>query len=215
MPARTNEFATTLCHSPSQAYNLAKGTLLNDPRSNILLPTLEKACEKERRGILPQTDEFWIILHTTSNPTQVDFVLSCTSGVVGKYPIFIFSRRFENELHPDFLEPRMYQLVRKLTNAVSSRRVYSVFAVQPVSGTFARHWSEATGIASYSEPYYDSWFSFCTSNTLAGALQNDPSLNIRLAVEGDIRQVASLCKGFSEESVSRQPFTAPYTSNTP
>lgn len=208
MPARTtdNIVVTTYRRAsdiPAGIISYLKG----DPRSNILLPTLQKARSNEAKGYRLQEDEFWIITHTvlpTQNGTQncIDFVLSCTFGVIGKYPIFIYGTRSIQQLSEGYLESRMSRIIQELVSQVSTRRIYSVFAVDPVASSFARHWTNATGIAVIPEPYYASKFSWCTAATLAAPLDLDHTVKMRQASESEIMQIARLCFGFAAESVS-------------
>lgn len=179
--------------------------LHKDPRANILYAGIEKATCKERAGTSSQHEELWIVSYTDrpGSDSTLDFVLSCTYGVIGNYPIFIYSTKNVQDLTDDFLEPRIYRIVQELDNNLSTpKRVYSIFASGPVSESFSRHWTQRTGIKSIKEPYYDAKFSYCTANTLAHPPSPDSSCRMRLADRRDIPQVAQLCKGFSEESVS-------------
>lgn len=179
--------------------------LQKDPRANILYAGIEKATSKERAGTSSLHEELWIASYTDrhGSDSTIDFVLSCTYGVIGEYPIFIYSTKSVQDLAEDFLEPRIYRIVQELDNNISTpMRVYSIFASRPVSESFGRHWTQRTGIKSIKEPYYDAKFSYCTANTLAPPPSPDSSCRMRLAERRDVPQVAQLCKGFSEESVS-------------
>ncbi|KAL5519614.1 hypothetical protein ACEPAH_1297 [Sanghuangporus vaninii] len=207
MPVRTDGSITTLTYRSSLRIPINVIELMRrDPRSNIILAKIEKYRQTEAQGHPLQNDEFWIVCSTTrvnsrgTEDTTVDFVLSCTYGVVGKYPIFIYGTRFEEDLSDDYLEVRIRNIVRELQKTVSSRRVYSIFAVEPVAKCFARYFSEATRIGIVNEPYYAAKFSYCTARTLAPAPTAYHNVTMRLAKEGDMEQVAHLCWGFAADS---------------
>lgn len=208
MPAITNNFRVQTYRRASQIPRDILFTLRKDPRSNILLSGIEKAYQRETEftrasDTFPsQYEEFWIILFTDKpGSPSFDFVLSCTRGPVGDYPIFIHSEKSVGALDQDFVDPRMFRLVQELDNNVSSRRrVYSIFALEPLSLSFARCWTERTQIQTLAEPYYDAKFSYCTYDDLAPPPSPD-SCRIRKAESSDVPQVAELCKGFSDESV--------------
>ncbi|EJC98645.1 uncharacterized protein FOMMEDRAFT_170884 [Fomitiporia mediterranea MF3/22] len=206
MPARTDGSINTTTYRSSLALPTdALNAMKRDPRSNIISSKIEKYRAMEGRGFRLQPDEFWIVCSTTrttsrgSEDKTVDFVLACTYGVVGKYPIFIWGTKLEDDLTDEYLEVRMRNVVSELLKNVSPRRVYSIFAVQPVAQSFAAHWSSATRISIIPEPYYAAKFSYCTTKTLAPA----PSANgviMRVAEDHDTEQVAHLCYGFAADS---------------
>ncbi|KAI5119772.1 hypothetical protein M0805_009243 [Coniferiporia weirii] len=211
MPVRSEsnvqvtEITATLYCSPLDIPGVVIETLRNDERSNILLSTLEKY---RATGKATQADEFWIVCDTKylgpNRSVKIDFVLSCTFGVIGKYPVFIYGTRVAGELSPEYLEPRVRKMVRVLHQVGLLRRVYSVFAVKEVTQSFARHWFEASSIGVIREAYYDATFSYCTSSTLAPPPQAPArgkyNTIARLGVEGDIDRVARLCYGFAADS---------------
>ncbi|THH11061.1 hypothetical protein EW145_g902 [Phellinidium pouzarii] len=212
MPARTDGSISTCLYR--SALSIPEAVITNmrrDPRSNILLSTLEKYRIEEGRRIVLQADEFWIVCSTT-RPTSkggsretLDFVLACTYGIIGKYPIFIYGTRLEQQLTEDYLEVRMRNIVRELHNAGLNHRVYSIFAVDPVARSFASHWTETTGINVVAgDPYYAAKFSYCTPSTLvpppSPPQDHSYTINIRRAEETDILEVSDLCFGFAADS---------------
>lgn len=219
MPARTDGSSGITCTTYNSSLTIPDEvlqTMRNDPRATLVLPTIEKYQVKERQGDRIGADEFWIICSTTRQTsrgpqTRLDFVLTCTFGIMGKYPVFIYGIKYSEELTEQYLEIRIMKLVRtlaeRLPDAVARRRVYSVFAATPVADAFARRWTEKTGIDSLEKAYYDAKFSYCLPHALAGPLS--PSrvdhsyiVNIRPGVEADILAVSDLCYGFAAESVS-------------
>ncbi|KAH8111899.1 hypothetical protein DFH11DRAFT_1690153 [Phellopilus nigrolimitatus] len=204
MPVRTDGTVSAVKYdSALRIPGTVLETLKRDPRSNILFAKLEKY---RTNGHRPQQDEFWIVCSTScsssgSSQPSVDFVLACTDGVIGKYPIFIYGTRFTDELTDEYLDLRMRIMARELTDAVDSRRVYSIFAVERVAMSFARYWTSCTGIRVVKEPYYAAKFSYCTEPLLDRAALADRSVNMRPADEHDTHQVARLCHGFAADSL--------------
>ena len=128
---------------------------------------------------------------------------------MGKYPIFIFSTGDTSKLDDTYLPVRIIKLVRELAQRLpdesARRRVYSVFAANPVASAFAFYWKEATGIASIEEPYYDAKFSYCNKESLAGPVplqDHTYTATPRLGVMSDVYNVSRLCHGFAADSVS-------------
>ena len=206
MPARTGDFLVTSYKSSRDIPSDVCAVLARDPRSNIILSKIESYRTSEGRGHELRSDEFWIVCSTgRRGENVVDFVLSCTYGITGKYPVFIYSPKPESELTRTFIDPRVDMMVAKLLSTVSTRRVYSVFAIDAVAKSFAEAWKAYTGIMAIKEPYYAAKFSFCTPARLAQTPKPDGGVRMRLALPGDAAQVASLCRGFSEESVRFKP----------
>ncbi|KAG6841780.1 hypothetical protein C0991_007109 [Blastosporella zonata] len=147
------------------------------------------------------TDEqVWIVCTTGDS---LDFVLSCTNHAMGTYPIFITAVHPTSDLTFQFVIPRVHILARALHESVGVERVYSVFAIDMVSRTFADTWSKMTEIGVYVEPYYAAKFTFCTRHSLkARQFTVFPGLSyeLRLAVPADTLSVAKLCHGFAAEA---------------
>ena len=208
MPSRIDEaLKATVYHSPSTIPAEIIATMKADPRSNIILAKLEKYRSGKAN---PRSDDFWIVCTSairTSRGTlnrTIDFVASCTYGIVGKYPLFIYSTRREEELTEGYVDPRMHNLALEVRKVTSPRRIFSVYANEIVSRYFSKHWSICTGIRILSEPYYHAKFSYCSKNTLkrAPVPRHGYQTHIRLATEWDSQRVAELCFGFANESVS-------------
>lgn len=183
--------------------------LRSRPReSNVILPNAEKALVNEMNGTFPTCKECWISCSTIdlTLSESIDFVLSCTEGAMGSYPIFILSTRPITELNEEFLFPRLSLLVKALRDIVDVSRVYSIFSPEPVTQMFTDLWVELTGVDFVREPYYAATFSYCTKETyIDRPITIPPSLqyDLRAAVESDIPGVAELCFGFAETS---EPF---------
>ena len=188
-----------------------------DMRSNILLPFADKVLKREQQGqrFCASDDQFWIGCYTlrAGRTPELDFFLSCTDGPIGKYPIFIHSVRHMNKMDQRYLLTRMRCLVDEVTRLTSARRVFSVFAIDPVAEVFTSLYFEAVGVPRVREPYYSALFTYCTrtsfrsQDTVAG-LHN---ISIRKATVQDVPSAARLCYGFAEESVGR---VEPDISNT-
>ncbi|TFK36975.1 hypothetical protein BDQ12DRAFT_724793 [Crucibulum laeve] len=198
--ATTVTSATSLLHAYRNAFSH------NARNSNIMYPHLLKVAKMERQGAPTDSSQFWIVCCSATKPDNVDFVLSCTDGPLGTYPIFIFSPRCD--MNSDFITPRIKLLVETLLQRIDVRRAYSIFAVEPVSRAFANFWRLATGIGYYPEPYYAAMFSYCTRTSRAPRRQNtildNTTYHLRRAVTTDIPTVTILCNGFASTA---DPFT--------
>lgn len=120
--------------------------------ANIILPLLEKLAAQQSRKTekaegwarwvdpphSPDTatvPNLWLVIRTHppaglagSCQGNVDFVLSCTNGSMGAYPIFIWAARPVRTMAKEFVHLRMTLLVRHLYQSLpSTKRVYSVF----------------------------------------------------------------------------------------
>jgi hypothetical protein len=163
--------------------------------ANVVLSQILKSRESQADG-----DQLWIIYELNG---EIVYVLAITEGLMGSYPAFIVTtKRVEALAGPSF-DSQMEELARELLGRVNHRRIYSVFAVQPICIKFCDVWSQLTGIAIVNGPYYDSLISFCTTQTLRTDNQRPAphQFELRLAEPGDIELVAPMCQGFSEESV--------------
>lgn len=170
--------------------------------ANVILPQLNKARTAELSG-QPVGNYLWI---TCSSNGNLELVLSCTSGNMGEYPIFICATRPFDDLNDAYLRPRIELLVERLKAELSSsRRVYSIYAPDPVSKLFSEEWTRITGIKHYPEPYYAAKITFCTRRSFVNRQTSvHPSLtyDLRPAIDSDIPAIAPLCYGFASESVS-------------
>lgn len=202
MPVATSRFSTSISNSAQEIPQLVWDVLRTHPRAaNVILPHAEKALAMELRGELPVRGECWISCSTFESAVEtVDFVLSCTEGAVGSYPIFIVPTRPSSQLDESYLLPRLSLLVRALHSAVNVSRVYSIFAPDPVAKMFADLWVDHTGVTVEDTPYYAAMFTFCTeASYMHRPMAIHPSLKyeVRSAVESDIPNVADLCYGFA------------------
>lgn len=174
----------------------------NGNDANVILPQAYKALAVETSGQLVG-NYLWI---ACSSNGIVDFVLSCTPGEMGEYPVFICATLPFDRLTDAYLHPRIELLAKRLKAELPSlRRVYSVYAPDPVSKLFAEEWTRITGIAHYSKPYYAAKITFCTRRSFVNRQTSvHPSLtyDLRPAVDSDIPAIAPLCHGFASESVS-------------
>ncbi|KAF9245809.1 hypothetical protein BU15DRAFT_40842 [Melanogaster broomeanus] len=170
----------------------------NEGSANLILPFAKKALA------YPRGDQLWVVLYDGSG--EVEFVLSCTKGPLGNYPVFVFTPKSAAQLNNvgNGITDSMSQLVVSLLEAVPPQRVFSVFAIASVAEAFA----QSHGIQRLVDPYYDATFTFCTAETLS-----DPSVAIRSLAESgefvialrraDMTHLAglkALCKEFSETS---------------
>lgn len=172
------------------------------PRSsNILLADVLQARQREAQtsvGLDVETPppQLWITCSTrTASQPQVDLILSCTSGPLGAYPIFIYSTQPASCLTPSFLGPRLTVLIMALLAAVPVERVYSVFAPDLVTKMFAELWTNSTGVEiDPNGVYYHASLSYCTRETFKNDTTTLPgsAFELQPAREGDIGQVAQL-----------------------
>lgn len=175
--------------------------------ANIVFPYAKKA----RRAVSSRTEgNLWIVCASPQpgSRTSIDFVLSCTEGPLGPYPIFIFTPIPTSQLRPEFFTPRIHRLVCTLKDHVPPERVFSVFALDVVTRTFATFWTKETGISlDRDSEYYWANFTYCTRRTYKPrqhTLLPDIVYDLRPAVERDVQQAAELCYGFAAAS---EPFT--------
>ncbi|KAG8962937.1 hypothetical protein FRC03_003607 [Tulasnella sp. 419] len=150
----------------------------------------------------------WLVLSSTSrgqSTRTVDFILSCTNGPLGSYPIFIWSSRPVNTLSRDFIHSRIGLLAEHLKYALpSSRRVYSVFAPTIISQAFSKAWSALTCSIPVEDPYYHATLSTVTLESLRW--QDDLNRRevaphcLRPATMEDLMGVAYLCFEFAATS---------------
>ena len=124
MPASTTNLNVLVCHSAIDVPSFVLASLqLHEVNANVILPTLIKCREKENSGDVIK-DHLWIVVY---HQTVVNVVVSCTDGLTGRYPIFLFSP-LPSDLHQDgLLLPSLSLAARELCRNVSLRRVYAVF----------------------------------------------------------------------------------------
>ena len=173
-----------------------------------MYPVAKKLLDLESSGDVP-TDSLWLTCSTNHNsatdPT-LDFVLSVTPGPQGGYPVFICTPLPLDQLKPDYILPRMGQMVEALCASVPLERVYSVFAPSPITHAFAEAWTRLTGVELDSDPeYYSAKLTHCDSKSFRNRRSTQPldrSYIMRPAVLADIPAAAELCHGFAAVSVS-------------
>ena len=176
--------------------------------ANVILPALLTSLAAEKKGVVIPNQR-WFVFYEQDNPAQtVEFVLSCTNWCMGTYPIFIFTTRKYSALNSTYLIPRLQFLAEVLHETVPVERVYSVFAPEIIAHLFIEIWTNLTGIERHApDPYYyAAMISFCSRRTLSRrqATQNE-AFSLRPARMEDIEQVADLCFGFAQTSVSAFP----------
>ncbi|KAH9951033.1 hypothetical protein B0H21DRAFT_776417 [Amylocystis lapponica] len=187
-------------------------TLRHDPRSsNIILGPAEKARTRPASVASSRREDLWIVCATRRSggaSPSLEFILSCIQGPLGSYPIFIYTPFSSRQIRTESHRSRITSLVNALQKNVAPERVFSVFALEPITRMFAAIWRERTGVPLDGEPeYYAAKFSYCTRRTFCARQPTtfpDMTYTLRPAVESDIRQAASLCYGFAAAS---EPFT--------
>lgn len=209
MPVSTSRFIVQSYHSatslPSFVWDFFAS---HQEHTNVMYPVAQKLRQQERNGISPSSEVLWLTCSTThsshTDPT-LDFVLSCTPGSEGSYPIFICTTVRMAELTVEFIQPRIGELVQTLCASVPLERVYSVFAPEAVTRIFASLWTKFTGITLDQDPeYYSAKLTFCSPSSFRnrrGTLHSDRSFILRPAIEADIPAAAALCHGFAAVSV--------------
>lgn len=213
---------STMSTVPCRAYNNASdlppefwdALMKNEAAANIILPFAKKASDSPREA---GNDQLWIILYDNTG-NDVEFVLSCTTGLLGAYPIFIYTPKSSAQLARDEddgknIADSLSQLVLCLLREVSPQRVFSVFSIAYVAEKFAKIFKENThqehGIQPRKDPYYDATFTFCTRETLNKSPaffslpeSEDILIALRPADISHLNGIKALCKGFADTSVS-------------
>ncbi|KAF8548580.1 hypothetical protein OG21DRAFT_746191 [Imleria badia] len=187
----------------------------NEAASNVILPFAKKALNFPRED--DNGDQLWIVLYDGTN--DVEFVLSCTKGPLGNYPIFIVTSKSSSQIaqeekHGKKLADSLLPLVLCLLNEVPPQRVFSVFSIAKVAWTFAEIFEVNTrhehGIEALEQPYYDATLTFCTSETLneppdsmasfPASGSDDIVVDRRRADMSHLKGITAMCKAFSETS---------------
>lgn len=163
--------------------------------ANVILPQIEKSRQSEPNG-----NQLWIVYQWDG---EVTYVLAVTEGPMGSYPAFIFTTKRVKALAGSLFDSQMEELAQELHGRVNPRRIYSLFAIEPICTKFCDIWTKLTGIPIVDGPYYNSIISYCTRETLKLDDQRPAphDFEMRPAVPGDIEMVAAMCQGFSEDSV--------------
>ncbi|SRR6266404_4029994 len=148
-------------------------------------------------------EPFWLTLWSSPSPfipPTLDLVLSCVSGTLGDYPIFLWTPKTPTS--PSWLAPRVELLAEHLRDIVPPRRVFSVFGMTPLVKSFTRYWSDLVNCPIEPEPFYAASYTYCNLDTFKEEFEPLPSGdNIRRARVEDIPGVARLCKEFADDSV--------------
>jgi hypothetical protein len=217
-PSQQQQSALFVHTSPTNFLATTQTWLLaHERRANIILPHAEKLKAQEQAGTLAP-DQFWITAWSSSPPTRpstspthrgphLDFVLACTEGHMGTYPLFLFSTHEIITLPEQWLDQCMHQMAHKLMTLVDPARVFSIFGQERAVQMLCRHWSSLTGFRPVSQPYYEASSTFCTPETFVSS-RSVPEAGhvVRKAVPSDVDQVSRLCQEFAEDSVSREIF---------
>ncbi|KAL1744822.1 acyl-CoA N-acyltransferase [Schizophyllum fasciatum] len=195
---------------PSQIPDAVWNTLEEHAASaNIVYAgALKTRRQEEQRNRPAAPGQAWITSSVlTRNGPVVDFILSCSDGAMGGYPVFIFTTHRISSLNRDNLYPRLGPIAEALLKAVPTHRVYSVFAPDIIATTFTEIWQKLTAIAPERELYYHAAFSRLPRRAFRDRAPSNihgMDFQLRPAVDADIPRVAALCKGFASTS---DPFT--------
>ncbi len=207
MPSVTRQLVNTqVFRSPPRLLSTHFSHFQNfQEQYNIMYPQIAHAIMQEIGGFLGN-DSVWITCASGAQGEVPDLVLSCSEDSLGsKLPIFIASSHPVSMLkNRDFLAPLLLELITTLRNEVSDARVFSVFAPDQVTVTFAELWTSETGIAREFHPYYSATYARCTKKTFKNrqfTILGDATYEMRLAVESDVKSVAKLCYDFASTSV--------------
>ncbi|KAG1864725.1 hypothetical protein DFJ58DRAFT_867114 [Suillus subalutaceus] len=179
----------------------------NAARANLVLPHAEKVFGHQKfTPKIVSTEQLWLV-YSKPGTSEIQFVLSCTEGPLGKYPLYIIPTVPAQDLTPELLKSSMEALCSALLSesGLTRARVFSVFSIEKVTEAFVREWEEVAKINRIEEPYYSAIFSVCTASTLVRQQRpprpsGDVVLEPRLAAEQDVDQVALLCCDFAATS---------------
>lgn len=214
MPATTTQIVTRVFTSAIPLLNAHWSAFKGSQEEfNIMYPQMAQAVKQEFDGSFGN-DTFWIVCDSGVQNEVPDLVLACSESSHGhKLPIFIASSLPIATLsNPDFLIPRLRRLVNALYDELTKpgasgvSRVFSVFAVAPITTAFAEIWTAKTGIAPEPEPYYSATYARCTKQSFRNkqfTILGETTYDLRLAVEKDLDPVAQLCYDFALTSVRK------------
>ncbi|TFK56735.1 hypothetical protein OE88DRAFT_51385 [Heliocybe sulcata] len=195
---------------PAAVLDALRSDIQTERNANIILPHLLKCLQKEQHGEPISANQVWV---TCQHGGVLDFVLSCTEGPMGRYPIFIFAAApFAQLLDANYVGAAVAALIQQLQRAgVPPERVFSVFAPEPVAQAFACLWRDVTGVPLAASPeYYAATFSYCNAASFIDSRTSTYdgfTFTPRPAVERDVPFIAELGKAFSETS---PPFVLSY-----
>ncbi|KAG2062664.1 hypothetical protein BDR04DRAFT_1112087 [Suillus decipiens] len=181
--------------------------LANAARANLILPHAEKVFGHQRfTPKIVATGQFWLV-YSKPGTSEIHFILACSEGSLGKYPLYIVPTVPIADLTPERLQSSMEALCSALLNepGFKRERVFSVFSVEKVAETFVLEWEKVAKINRIKEPYYNAILSVCTESTLvrqqrAPRPSDDVILEPRLAAKQDADQIAVLCHEFAATS---------------
>ncbi|KAL1951577.1 hypothetical protein VTO73DRAFT_726 [Trametes versicolor] len=208
MSSQQSPFLISVFHSPFQFPPALWECFKAEPRnSNIIYA---HAAKLRSTGIVtapgPPVD-VWIVCWRQGPAPIIEFVLSCTTGPLGAYPVFIYTPLPSEYLALGFIQPRIHSIIGYLQSYVAPERVFSVFALDPVADAFAAMWTAMTRVPLATQPvYYHAQFMSCDRTTFKPGAQNGTARTpgpLRLAVPDDHIGVAALCHGFAASS---EPF---------
>jgi hypothetical protein len=176
----------------------------NARNANIILPAALKILAAEQSPGFNQTN-VWITCTSQKPPFPIEFIVSCTEGYMGAYPLFIMTTLPFDQLTDDYIQPCIKMLADAVKKAAPVQRVYSIFAPEPITNLFVDAWTTLTGIKSHDEAYYAANITYCTRRSFINRQASiHPSItyDIRPAEPGDINEIAELCFAFAEDAVS-------------
>jgi ribosomal protein S18 acetylase RimI-like enzyme len=199
-----SKFATLIHYSARDLIQHAGPHLEARAReSNIIYPHALDLKSKEENGEAVLPNQLWITCWTR-NPRghSLDFVLSCTSHLLGDYPIFIYCNHLASSLTDAFVRPRVQALALALSGQVPPTRVFSIFSLKSVTDAFVDEWTALTGVAPIlDDPYYLATSSFCSRESFKGARQPlELGHVMRRATMDDLEECATLCREFADTS---------------
>lgn len=174
----------------------------------LLYPEGRDDVEEHER--VSEARQFWLTLWSTRSPVSespvLDLVLSCTASHIDNLPIFLWSGHETHTLTKEIFEPRVTLLIQHLIELVPRERVFSVFASNFITKTFADIWSSRTGMKIVETPYYSAALTYVTRDILAeedtARIPSLPPLPfvLRQAKREDIDAIATHCFDFAADS---------------
>src|SRR6267154_1537984 len=187
---------------PEDVWNALRA---NAARANVILPHAEKIFGlQDFTPTIDAPEQFWLV-YSQPGTSDIIYILSCTEGLPGKYPLFLLPTVPITDLTPEFLKSPMKALCNTLLNEPDFRkqRVFSVFSVKPFADAFALAWEELAEMSRIKDPYYDAIFMTCSKNTLEPLDLPEPQQEcvLRLADEQDAETIGVLCREFAATSV--------------
>ena len=209
MSSNQSTFSITLTYQARDLPSEVWASFRENPHaSNIMFPHAIKAAKLSSTAPPTTGENVWAVLWETRDrrpSLSVTFVLSCTTGPLGPYPVFIYTPLSSVSLQRVDMHPRLLALARALKAVVPPERVFSVFAVDSVATTFADTWTAETGIPLAGHPnYYHASLMCCDANLLRVRLLAElpeAKIVLRRAISTDVANVSRLCHAFAAGSV--------------